>query len=369
MNTLYTPIVKGKENDFKAIGKMPNTLAARTFPLVELLAPDEPSQFDASYLRFGGQLRKHCPAQRVSVDLHSIAPWQKTADGSWGVEALCGYLEGLGVEFVPVFGFDHEPELWDRIAKIARRGGRGLTFRLTEEDLVVPEDTLHELLERLASAKLNANEVNLIIDLASMNGMDKATIAKMRSLSQDFIDSAMTTKMFGLVSIVGSSMPKDVSEVPKEGQAAIPRQELPLWLGVANSLPELSIAYGDYGVIHPNFSLKAPATNANAKIRYTSSREHHIFRGYSLREGIKYKQYHDLARQVTTTSDYQGRDYSYGDEYIWRCANFEARTGSLGTWVEVDMNHHLVFTAAQLVRIESRVADGMSMADVETIVQ
>ncbi len=34
MNTLYTPIVKGKENDFKAIGKMPNTLAARTFPLV-----------------------------------------------------------------------------------------------------------------------------------------------------------------------------------------------------------------------------------------------------------------------------------------------------------------------------------------------
>ena len=369
MNSLYTPIVKGKENDLKAIGKMPNTLAARTFPLVELLAPDEPSQFDASYLRFGGQLRKHCPDQRVSVDLHSIAPWQKTVDGSWGLEALCSYLEGLGLEFVPVFGFDHEPELWDRVAKIARRGGRGLTFRLTEEDLVVPDDTVHELLERLASAKLNASEVNLVIDLASMNEMDKVTLAKMRGLSQDFIELAMSAKMFGLVSTVGSSMPKDVSGVPKQGQAAIPRQELPLWLGVADSLPELSIAYGDYGIIHPNFSLKAPATNANAKIRYTSSREHHIFRGYSLREGIKYQQYHDLSRQVTTTSVYQGRDYSYGDDYIWRCANLEARTGSLGTWVEVDMNHHFVFTAAQLVRIESRVADGMSMADVEAIAQ
>jgi hypothetical protein len=142
-----------------------------------------------------------------------------------------------------------------------------------------------------------------------------------------------------------------------------------LWLGVASSLPELSVAYGDYGVIHPNFSLKAPATNANAKIRYTSSREHHIYRGYSLRDGAKYKQYHGLSQQVISASVYQGRDYSYGDEYVWRCANFEATSGSLGTWVEVDMNHHFVFTAAQLVRIESRVAAGMSMADVESIAQ
>jgi orotate phosphoribosyltransferase-like protein len=367
LKKLYTPIVKGKENDFKAIGKMPSVLAARTFPLVELLAPDEPFQFDASYLRFGSQLRKHCPDQLVSVDLHSIAPGQKTADGSLGLEALCGYLKGLGVDFVPVFGFDHEPELWDRIAKIAHREGRGLTVRLTKEDLVVPDDTLQELLDRLASAKMSANETNLVVDLASLDEMDKATIATLRGLSQDFVDLAMAARKFGLVSIVGSSMPKDVSGVPKEGQTAIPRQELPLWLSVASSLPELSIGYGDYGVIHPNFSVKTPATNANAKIRYTSSREHHIFRGYSLREGVKFKQYHDLSRRVIAASVYQGRDYSFGDDYMWRCANLEATTGNLGTWVEADMNHHLVFAAAQMVRIESRVAIGMSMADVETI--
>jgi Beta protein len=296
LKTLYTPIVKGKENDFKAIGKMPRVLAARAFPVVELLAPDEPAQFDASYVRFGAQLRKHCPEQRVSVDLHSIAPWQKTADGSLGLEALCGYLKGLGIAFVPVFGFDHEQELWDRIASIARREGRGLTFRLTNEDLVVPDDTLEELLDRLSSAKISASDVNLVVDLASLDGMDKAALGKLRDLTQDFIDLAMTAKDFGLVSVVGSSMPKDVSEVPKEGHAAVPRRELPLWLGVAGSLPELPIAYGDYGIIHPNFSLKAPATNANAKIRYTSNREHHIFRGYSLRQGIKYKQYHGPER-------------------------------------------------------------------------
>lgn len=367
LQTLYTPIVKGKANDFKAIGKMPEMLATITFPLVELLAPDEPSQFDASYIRFGDQLRKHCPNQRISVDLHSIAPSQKTADGSRGLEAACAYLKRLGVQFVPVFGFDHEPELWNRIAKITSREGRGLTIRLTVEDLLVPDETLQELLDRLESAKINANQVNLIIDLASLHGMDKLTVAKMGSLSLDFIDFAMTARKFGLISIVGSSMPKDVSEVPKEGEQAISRRELPLWLGVTGNLPKSALAFGDYGVIHPNFSLKAPATNANAKIRYTSSGATQIFRGYCLREGGKYNQYHDLSRRVVTASIYEGRGYSFGDDYVWRCANFEASSGNLGTWVEVDMNHHLVFTAAQLVRIESHVATGMSTADVESI--
>jgi hypothetical protein len=228
---------------------------------------------------------------------------------------------------------------------------------------------LHELLDRLASAKISANDVNLVIDLASLNGMERGVTAHLRSMSQDFIDLAMTARKFNLVSIVGSSMPKDVTDVPKEGQASIDRRELPLWLEVAGSLPELSIAYGDYGVVHPNFSLKAPATHANAKIRYTGSREHHIYRGYSLRQGIKYQQYHGLSRQVIASSAYQGRDYSYGDDFLWRCANFEASTGGLGTWVEVDMNHHLVFAAAQLARIEARAAAGMSLADVEAIAE
>jgi hypothetical protein len=291
------------------------------------------------------------------------------ADGSLALESLFGYLRGVQVEFVPVFGFDHEPELWDRVARVAFKDGRGLTFRITSEDLLMPDDTVDELVARVQDADGSASDINLLIDLGSLNGMDRAGLVKARSRAQDFIDLAMTARDFGLVSIVGSSMPKDVSEVPKQGRAAIVRSELPLWLEVADSLSDLEIAFGDYGVIHPNFSLKAPATNANAKIRYTSAREHHIFRGYSLKDGIKYKQYHEIAARVLAATEiYEGRDFSYGDDYVWRCANFDASTGNLGTWVEVDMNHHFVYTAAQLTRIEARVAAGMPMADVEAIV-
>lgn len=369
LKTFYTPIVKGNENDFKAIGKMPKALASRTLPLFELLAPDDVGTFDDALFRFASRLRKHCPLQRFSVDLHAIPPSEKIADGSPSLETMCSCLRSLGVQFVPVFGFDHEPELWERIARIARKEGRGLTFRLHKEDLLVPDATLEELLDHLAQADIGSQEVNLMIDLGSLNAMSKAELASMRSQAQDFIDLAITARTFGLVSLVGSSMPKDVGEVPKEGQAAIPRNELPLWLEVCASLDDVPIAFGDYGVVHPNFSIKAPATHANAKIRYTSTRSHHIFRGHSVREGNQFGQYRDLSKSVIGSAIYKQRDYSYGDDYIWRCAHGETGTGHLGTWVEVDMNHHFVFTTDQLSRIENRVAAGVSIADIEAIVQ
>lgn len=365
--TLYTPIIKGKENDFKAVGKMPRVLAARAFPLVELLAPDEASALPEACDRFASQLRKYCPHQRVSVDLHAIPPDATGPGDAKLLEFLFAHLKGVGVNFVPVFGFDHEPELWSRVCRIAHQDGRGLTFRLSREDIETPDDTLDELVDRLQSAGLSAEQVNLLIDLGSLNGLNRAEASGLRSQTQDFVDLALTASPFGLLSVVGSSMPKDVTEVPKEGHATVPRIELPLWLELADSLAGISIAFGDYGIVNPNFSVKAPATNANAKIRYTSTREHHIFRGYCLRDGEKYHQYHRLAKRVCDSTVYLGRDFSYGDDYIWRCAQHEASRGNLGTWVEVDMNHHLVFAAAQLVRIEERVAQGTPLNELDAI--
>ena len=72
------------------------------------------------------------------------------------------------------------------------------------------------------------------------------------------------------------------------------------------------------------------------------------------------KQYHELAQRVVDSSVYIGRDHSFGDDYAWRCAYMEVSSGNLGTWVEVDMNHHLVYVAAQLPQMATRMAAGVS---------
>ena len=357
---LYTPILKGKANDLKALGKLPRQLSPHVHPLVELLSPNEGESIEASCVRFAHQLRKHCPLNAVSVDLHSIAPTHTTDDGSLALEALCANLRGLGILFTPAFGFDHEPELWPRIAHIAVREGHGLTFRLKLDDLEAGEDTISDLVERLRYAGIPASSTKILIDLESVGDLDVVSLVRLRGLTQDFIDTALTAGNFELISVIASSMPKDVGSVAKEGTKSFYRQEMPLWLNVAAGVPSGGIAFGDYGIVHPNFSDKIIATNANAKIRYTKGLHHHVFRGYSLKEGLKYQQYHKLSRRVVDSSVYLGRDYSFGDDYAWRCANMEVNSGSLGTWVEVDMNHHLVYVAAQLPQILTRVAAGVS---------
>ena len=327
---------------------------------MELLSPNEGESIEASCVRFAHQLRKHCPLHPVSVDLHSIAPAHETDDGSLALEALCSNLRGLGILFTPVFGFDHEPELWERIAHIAARQGRGLTIRLKIEDLEAGEDTIADIIERVRYADIPPSATQILIDLESVGDLDAVSLVSLRGLAQDFIDTALTAENFGLISVIASSMPKDVGNVPKEGTKSFYRQEMPFWLNVSAGVPSQGIAFGDYGIVHPNFSDKIIATNANAKMRYTRGLHHHIFRGYSLKEGLKYKQYHELARRVVNSSVYLGRDHSFGDDYVWRCANMEASSGNLGTWVEVDMNHHLVYVAAQLPQILARVAAGVS---------
>lgn len=358
----YTPILKGKANDLKALGKVPRAFIHRLSPVVELLSPNEGESLDVAHARFAHQLRKFCPLHTISVDLHAIPPDGRLRDGSLALEALCAYLSGVGLRFVPVYGFDHEPELWDRVASIGRRDGRGLTFRLKPEDLEACEDTVAEVIGRLKDAGISAAETHLLIDLGSLAAADGIELVRLRSACQDFIEAASSAADFLGLSLAGSSMPGDVSEVPVEGTKTYSRRELALWAETIVSLPSRAVGYGDYGIVHPSFSDKIIATNANAKIRYTGQTDHHIFRGYNLKNGLKYQQYHELAQRVVTSPIYMGRDYSVGDERTWLCSQHEVSCGNLGTWVEADMNHHLVFVGAQLPRVASLLAQG-ALAD------
>ena len=83
---LYTPILKGKANDLKALGRLPRPLASHMLPMVELLAPNEGERIDANCMRFSSQLQKYCPLQTVSLDLHSIAPADRMTDRSMAVQ-------------------------------------------------------------------------------------------------------------------------------------------------------------------------------------------------------------------------------------------------------------------------------------------
>ena len=125
---VYTPILKGKINDLKALGKMPRRLVALTLPIVELVAPTDKTKFDGAILRYADQIRKHSPLHAIAVDLHAIEPDRKIGDGTPAFEATFAHLRNGGGRFIPGHGFCPEPGLWGRGAPIPPFGWGGMNF-------------------------------------------------------------------------------------------------------------------------------------------------------------------------------------------------------------------------------------------------
>lgn len=98
--------------------------------------------------------------------------------------------------------------------------------------------------------------------------------------------------------------------------------------------------------------------NLSGHIRYTTDEEFLIVKGGAVRdvkrngevvaEGRGYEQMVDLCRVLINLPEYSGADFSWGDRYIWDCANGTASHGNATTWRQFATNHHLTFVVHQL---------------------
>lgn len=144
------------------------------------------------------------------------------------------------------------------------------------------------------------------------------------------------------ITLAGSNYPSDVTPIHSDSIGYLPRKEYKLWKDVSSILGErVAIRFGDYGVLHPDFTDRESFANVNAKIRYTIEDSWMIARAKS-------GQYFELAEKVRMSPHYCGPSFSYGDGRINLCADHQSGPGNLRTWVGVDMNHHLHFVTLQV---------------------
>lgn len=365
---LYTPILKGKLNEFKALGKIPTNFAQIVMPVIEFLPPKEGESVETAMNRFAGGYKKHCQSQVACIDLHAIKPGDTFLDGSPALEATLSMISNLGIKFLPVHGFDREPELWQRIAKYAATKQSGILFRLERDDIDAADDTILEILQKAKEVGIKSQSIAIIIDLRSIELSNTGEISNLKDEVAAFIEYARSAANFKFVAIAASSMPKTVAGIPKDTMKSIVRKELDIWLPNAQHF-DMEICFGDYGIVHPNFSESVQSPHTNAKIRYTRGKYHHVFRGHSLKIGNKYGQYFELSEKVVNHKHYQGRDFSFGDDKIWNCAQRQVGSGNPGTWVEVDTNHHLVYTVYQMQKIFQKHAAGVSFDELVNLVE
>jgi hypothetical protein len=247
--------------------------------------------------------------------------------------------------------------LWGDLGVVADALGTGFCFRVDVEDLGDQADqTWIEIIERSAEMGLTDAHVDVIVDLRFVGAI---ALNRLASLVHGFLGLRPRDFRPRFIAIAGSSVLKEVSSIPVDGVSAVTRQELLPWTSIQAQLgTSQRVAFGDYGVIHPDFSQSAPSKYANAKIRYTRGDSIHYFRGTRLFDPSNFGQYHALARRVVGSQQYRGPSYSAGDSEIWGCANRNTRPGNLGTWVRTDRNHHIETTVDQVQQVVRQLAQG-----------
>lgn len=345
--SIYVPVVKAKLNDLKALGAMTLSVRAGTRPLIDVMPPARDQSVDERLAQAAGYIVKFVPFGPLIVDFYGLVGL-RTSDDSSATIAGFRELKGRGRPVVPAYGFQRDDNIWSDLAQIAQDFEQGFCFRIDRDDLDdQSEETWSQILERSSQLGLSPPEIDLVIDLRAI---ERENLPQLQDQVLDFLHMGPQASSYRNIAVVGSSALRTVTDVEEDGEQDIARNELLLWSDLERDLPDaLSLKFGDYGVVHPEFSDRGSAKHINGKIRYTCGARIRYFRGHKLLGD--YAQYHEIAARVRNSGLFMGRGFSYGDKYLDEVANFHRSHGSPGTWVLADMNHHLEYTAAQMRRL------------------
>jgi hypothetical protein len=354
---VYVPILKGKANDLKAFGRLGPNARPLTKPLIEVLPVDrKKSDTDQHLQTFADRLRKLSPRSDLFVDFYGLMPDEQVGDGTNAIVRGFSLIRNSPHAITPVYGLHRNDRLWSPFRRIVEEFGNGICLRVLRDDIAddIAEDTWDAIIQRTAALGLSPKSVDLVVDMGYV-GQDSSVKAKEEIV--DFLALNRRANEYRSLVVAGSSALKEVSVVPKDGVGEVHRHEWHVWGHLVADVDEsLRIRFGDYGIVHPDFSESVQNPNIQAKIRYTVGDVHLYARGHGLyRPTVDFDQYYSLAAKIASDGRFQGRGFSYGDEYLHDRSLGLGGTGHLGPWVCADTNHHMTYVAQQVAKLATAV--------------
>lgn len=350
----YVPVLRWRQGEYKALKFLTDDIKAGIIPLIEIppiawdFVEEEPQKDIASHLDpIPKQIREHW-ASKYFVDFRLLFENDQATDTSLvevGKESI-RFFESLGASAsnaIPVTSASRDAGFQEAVSGIAKKHGTGACVRLTLED-AFGQSALAAVVSVLGIAP---EEIDVVIDLRSV---DPGQLSLLRVVLKGLLAS-FANQPYRSVSLVGSSFPIDLSDVTP-GIGSVARSEWSLWTQLKKEV-DTTVWFGDYGISHVDVREIDPRLMvASASIRYTTDNEWLIFRGRSLRESRYggYGQYRALSTQVVNHSAYSGPRFSWGDDYLFKCAHSLVGTGNLTTWRQVGTNHHISFVVHQLAK-------------------
>jgi len=348
----YLSMLKAKSGECKAVSFLSNNVLSNTSLFFDMPRPNSSNtkknsvddlfekSIDLINKSYGGK-------NNIYYDLFDVQQDIRCKYGKHPLTFCYEIIKDRGINSVPVFGFDRDDSYFRALKNINDISVTGICLRILEYDLYSPVETANNIFELIQDLSIQTESVDILIDLRSIIGKSVSEL-KLRTINT--INKISSLGNFRSYTVAGSNFPRDMSNIGRDSFAFVKRVEYSLWKDLLLILLDKGILlnFGDYSIVHPDYVDLQIVPNANAKIRYTIGDSWLIYRGHSLRKEPYYKQYHELSQNVISSKEYMGKEFSWGDNWLYKCANRESTTGNLTTWVTSDSNHHIEFVSSQI---------------------
>ncbi|SHK62044.1 beta family protein [Paramaledivibacter caminithermalis] len=354
----YLPILKWKMGEQKAVEELPDILKDRIIPLFEI----PPIEWD---------YENECYKKTIDQHLEKVP---KTIKASWGLnrpffvdmpyltdetDELTNGLHALehlhnelikeGLSAIPTVYCTDDDYILDIVKDVVSKNVSGVCIRIKEKDLLELEELIENLLNKL---NINEKDVDLIIDLAYIPPIE---YDQNLNNSISIIRAIPDKTNWRSISLCGTSIPESMSDVEKDSLTNIPRLEYKIWKYIFDKAKDSKYIFapnfGDYCVQNPSLVDMDPRImKPTPNIRYTIDNDYMIVKGHYIKKK-KYTQCNILCKKIINHPKYMGKNFSWGDKYIYECGNNCASTGNGTTWRKVGTNHHISFVIDQLSKM------------------
>lgn len=348
-STVYSPFVKTKRGEAKALKELDSAIKNAIIPLFDVLALNRGITAE-------NDIQDHLEKQvrmidiawagqgACYVDLYDIHPGARALNDIHPLTYVNALLDQKRISYIPVAGLGRDINYLLALRTVISHGSPGVAVRLEVEDLLLPLGLAHKiqiLVDQVGAASL---PLHILIDCRSLVGQDAGRLKHAIQAALPELRKLRPSRMI----LSASSMVANMSNFGKNSINRVKRDDLALWKSFAQA-GHLDLEFGDYGVIHPDYvDLDPRVIKPSAKIRYTSHGEWIVLKGSRWVDDTS--QHHDLSIDLANCADFRGAD-SWGGHYIESAAAGRPKYGTLETWVTIDQNAHITYTCKQIQRV------------------
>lgn len=342
----YVPIIRWKQGERIALRELFREDRVQLTPLIQPTS-DVAAKYSVSrglnpsIAMLLSEMKGDWGSAPAFLDLHEMALPAFESSSVEAIKRIFAEATYRGLDLIPVAGLGREAWYQTGVKKAVAESKKGLCLRLFRPDLRSGHID-REINNLLSSMELNPPFVDLVVDFQTATESDVTNY-------NNLFTRIPLIRAWRSFTVIGGSFPQDLTGL-SVGEYLLPRIEWQLWKDSQEKNPSRKATFGDYATLHPFLLTPFPGMNASASIRYTTHEHWVVMRGAGLQNdgGAGYAQYPANAQSLMERSEFCGRDFSYGDNYIFERPFHPAKPGSPRTWLTAGVNHHLTFVVREL---------------------